>query len=150
MGRIGEFVSRLYRRLDGLEWLWRLVVRVGVGLMFFGSGLGKLGKLDSFVQYFRSLHIPAPQVQAPMVALIELGAGALIVLGLVTRPAAVLLSGVMVVALLTAAIPDHHVTATWKGLLDFLYLPEWLLLLLLVWLMVAGAGRASLDARLRR
>ena len=70
-------------------------------------------------------------------------------LGLLMRPAAVMLAGTMVVALFTAAIPEHNIHANWKGLLDFLYLPELLLLLLLGWLAVAGAGRASLDYILR-
>ena len=40
--------------------------------------------------------------------------------------------------------------ASWHGLLEFLYLPEVLLFLLLASLVVAGAGRASLDARIGR
>ena len=148
MGRGAELVNRLYMRLEGIEWLWRLVVRVAVGIEFFGSGLGKLGKLPGLIQYFRSLGIPFPEVQAPFVASVELVCGALIVVGLLTRPAALMLCGVMVVAIVTAAAPEHHITATWHGLLEFFYLPEWCLLLLLVWLVLAGPGRASLDARI--
>ncbi len=126
----------------------RLAVRLSVGLMFFGSGLGKLGKLPGLIEYFRSLGIPAPELQAPFVAAVELVCGALLVVGLATRPAALMLCGVMVVAIVTAAAPEHHIQATWKGLLEFLYLSEWGLLLLLAWLVLAGPGRASLDARL--
>jgi putative oxidoreductase len=74
------------------EWVARLVVRIEVGLEFFGSGLGKLGKLSGFIQSFRSLGIPAPEIQAPFVAGMELVCGALIVIGLVTRPAAAVLA----------------------------------------------------------
>ena len=148
MGRGAEVVGRIYRRLDALEWLGRLVVRLSVGIMFFGSGLGKLGKLPGLVGYFRSLGIPAPELQAPFVASVELICGALVVLGLATRPAALMLCGVMVVAILTAAVPEHHIQASWHGLLEFLYLSEWCLLLLLGWLVLAGPGRASLDNRL--
>jgi putative oxidoreductase len=150
MGRGADFVVRLYTRLEGLEWLGRLVIRLAVGIEFFGSGLGKLGKLPGFIQYFRMLGIPFPEVQAPFVAGVELICGALIVIGLATRPAALMLCGVMAVAIVTAAAPEHHVTATWHGLLEFLYLPEWCLLLLLGWLVLAGPGRASVDARIRR
>ena len=149
MGPVTELVGRLYARLDGAEWLARLVVRLSVGLEFFGSGLGKLGKLPGFVEYFRSLGIPAPELQAPFVAGVEFLCGALLVIGLVTRPAALMLCGVMAVAIVTAAAPEHHIQASWRGLLDFLYLPEWCLLLLLAWLVLAGPGLASLDARLR-
>ena len=147
MGRGTDFVVRLYTWLEGFEWLGRLVVRLSVGIEFFGSGLGKLGKLPGFIQYFRSLGIPFPEVQAPFVASVELVCGTLIVVGLLTRPAALMLCGVMVVAIVTAAAPEHHIQATWHGLLEFFYLPEWGLLLLLGWLVLAGPGPASLDAR---
>jgi putative oxidoreductase len=143
-----RLVTRLHARLEAGEWIARLVVRIALGLEFFGSGLGKLGKLSGFIQYFRSLGIPAPELQAPFVASVELVCGALIAVGLATRPAALLLCGVMAVAIVTAAAPEKHITATWHGLLEFLYLPEVLLLLLLGWLVFAGAGRASLDVRL--
>ena len=81
---------------------------------------------------------------------VEFLGGLLLMIGLATRPAALLLSGTMVVALATAAIPDHKIHANWRGLLDFLYLPEWLLLCLLGWLIFVGAGKLSLDHGLRR
>ena len=143
-------MARLYARLDGIEWVAQLVVRIAVGLEFFGSGLGKLGKLSGLIQYFRSLGIPAPEILAPFVASTELVCGALIVMGLLTRPAAAMLCGVMTVAIVTAAVPEKHITASWHGLLEFFYLPEVLLWLLLAWLVFAGPGRASLDARLGR
>ena len=150
MGRAADFLIRVYAWLDGLEWLWRLAVRLSVGIEFFGSGLGKLGKLPGFIQYFRTLGVPFPELQAPFVASVEFIGGALIVVGLATRPAALVLCGVMTVAIVSAAAPEHHITATWRGLLEFFYLPEWCLLLLLGWLMFAGPGRASLDACIRR
>ena len=143
-----ELVTRLYAKLNALEWIARLVVRISVGLEFFGSGLGKLGKLNGFIEYFRSLGIPAPEIQAPFVATVELVCGALLILGLATRPAALMLCGVMTVAIITAAAPEHHIRANWHGVLEFLYLSEWLLLLLLAWLVLAGPGRASLDRAL--
>ena len=148
MSRGAALVTRVYARLDGLEWVVRLVVRIAVGLEFFGAGLGKLGKLSSLIGYFRSLGIPFPEIQAPFVASVEFVCGALIVVGLATRPAALMLCGVMVVAIVTAAAPEKHIQANWHGLLEFFYLPESLLLLLLAWLVFAGPGRASLDATL--
>jgi putative oxidoreductase len=148
MTDLAAVIARVYARLDGLQWAVRLVVRIAIGIEFFGSGLGKLGKLSGLIEYFRSLGIPAPQIQAPFVASTELVCGMLIAVGLATRPAALMLCGVMIVAIVTAAAPEKHITASWHGLLEFFYLPEVLLLLLLAWLVFAGAGRASLDARL--
>jgi putative oxidoreductase len=145
-----NFVVRLYGRLGQLEWLWRLIVRVSVGIEFFGSGLGKLGKLPGLIEFFRELGVPFPELQAPFVAGVELVCGALIVVGLLTRPAAFMLCGVMTVAIVTAAAPEKHVTTSWQGLLEFFYLSEWCLLLLLGWLVFAGPGRASLDALVGR
>src|SRR5919197_3666182 len=142
-----DFVSRLYTRLDSIEWVARLTVRIAVGLEFFGSGLGKLGKVSGLIQFFRSLGIPGAEILAPFVASTELVCGVLIGVGLATRPAAVILCGVMTVAIVTAAAPEKHITASWHGLLEFFYLPEALLFLLLAWLVFAGPGRGSLDAR---
>jgi putative oxidoreductase len=149
MDGLVQRILRLYASLERLEWLPRLAARIGVGLMFLGGAIHKAGNLGEFVEYFRSLGIPAPALQAPFVVAVELLGGLALMIGLATRPAAVMLAGTMVVALGTAAVPEHHIHANWKGLLDFLYLPEWLLLLLLAWLAVAGAGRASLDHGLR-
>jgi putative oxidoreductase len=144
---LAHFVTRVYAWLDSIEWVARLVVRIALGLEFFGSGLGKLGKLAGLTQFFRSLGIPAAEILAPFVASTELVCGVLIAVGLVTRPAAVMLCGVLTVAIVTAAAPEKHITASWHGLLEFFYLPEVLLFLLLAWLVIAGPGRASLDAR---
>ena len=97
---------------------------------------------------FRSLGIPGAEILAPFVASTELVCAVLIAVGLATRPAAVMLCGVMTVAIVTAAAPEKHITASWRGLLEFFYLPEVLLFLLLAWVVFAGPGRASLDARL--
>jgi putative oxidoreductase len=140
----------LYRLLERASALPALIVRAGVGLMFLGGAIHKATHLSEFVAYFAQLHIPAPQLQAPFVVAVEFFGGLLLMLGLGTRPAALLLSGTMVVALATAAIPDHKIHASWRGLLDFLYLPEWLLLCLLGWLIFVGAGRLSLDHGLRK
>lgn len=138
-----------FAALERLEWLPRLVVRVGMGLMFAGGAVRKAQTLDDFVAYFQSLGIPAPALQAPFVIAVELLGGLALIAGLGTRVAAFLLSGTMVVAIATAALKEHNIHANWKGLLEFLYLPEWLLLCLLGWLVVVGAGRVSLDRGLR-
>jgi len=143
-----DFVRRVYTWLNSVEWVARLVVRVAVGLEFFGSGLGKLGRVSGLIQFFRSLGIPGAEILAPFVASTELVCGVLIAIGLATRPAALMLCGVMTVAIVTAAAPEKHITASWHGMLEFFYLPEVLLFLLLAWIVFAGAGRASLDARL--
>lgn len=149
MNKLLERVLAVYQLLGKLEGFPKLIARVGVGLMFFGGALHKATHLSEFVAYFESLHIPLAAQQAPFVIAVEMFGGLALMLGLGTRIAAMMLSGTMVVALATAAIPEHKIGATWKGLLDFLYLPEWLILTLLLWLVFAGAGRYSVDVPLR-
>ena len=53
-----DFVRRVYTWLNSIEWVARLAVRVAIGLEFFGSGLGKLGRVSGLIQFFRSLGSP--------------------------------------------------------------------------------------------
>lgn len=122
-----------------LDWLPGLLSRVTIGFIFIQSGWGKLHHLDKVVAFFASLGIPAPQLQAPFVAGVEFVCGTLVLLGLLTRIAAVPLIGTMVVAILTAKLKDV------ADLGDFFSLSEYLFIALLVWLIVKGAGAFSLD-----
>jgi putative oxidoreductase len=138
---IHERIGALSRRL---AWLPPLLARVTVGLVFASAGWGKLANLDRVVEFFRSLGIPAPEIQAPFVAATELGCGLLILLGLATRFAAVPLVFTMAVAIRTAIWPDL------AGVLELFGTEEFLLVALLVWLAAAGAGAVSLDAQIAR
>jgi putative oxidoreductase len=123
-----------------LAWLPPLAARVSVGLVFATAGWGKLQNLDRVIEFFRSLGIPAPGLQAPFVAATELSCGLLVLLGLATRFAALPLAITMAVAIRTALWDEL------EGFVDLLGREELLLMLLLVWLGVAGAGTVSLDA----
>ena len=122
-----------------LEWLPGLLARISIGVVFVQSGWGKLHHLDKVVNFFMSLGIPAARLQAPFVASVELAGGALVLVGLFTRAASVPLMGTMAVAILTAKRSDIH------GLDDLLFLPEFLFIVLLLWLLVEGAGALSID-----
>ena len=122
-----------------LDWLPGLISRLTIGGIFIQTGWGKLHHLDKVIQFFTSLGIPAPQIQAPFVSGIELGCGSLVLIGLFTRVASVPLIGTMVVAILTAKMKDV------ADLSDFLSLSEYLFIVLLVWLIVKGAGALSVD-----
>ncbi len=127
-----------------LSWLPGLLSRIAIGLIFIQSGWGKLHHLDKVIQFFTSLGIPAPQLQAPFVAGVELVGGSLVLIGLFTRVASVPLIGTMVVAILTAKRGDIH------ELGDLLFMPEYLFILLLLWLIIKGAGSLSVDCVLAK
>lgn len=68
-------------------------------------GLGKLGivgpgNMQGFVGWLKSLNVPMPEVQARMAMLTELAGGTCLALGFLTRPAAAMLTFVMIVAML--------------------------------------------------
>jgi putative oxidoreductase len=136
-------VRRAWRSVQALlakiEWTGPLLVRLTLGLVFIPTGWGKLHHLDHVAQFFAQLGIPAPHVQAAIVATIELVGGTLVLVGLATRVASALLVGVMTVAILTAKLPELHGLTDLAGTIELAYL------VMLAWLAVAGAGAASLD-----
>jgi putative oxidoreductase len=127
-----------------IGFLGPLLVRVVVGWIFFSSGKGKFENLPKVVEFFASLGIPNPEVMVPFVAGTELVCGALIMIGLFTRLAAVPLIITMGVAIATAKWGEL------EGLSDLLYTDEFAYVAIFLWLALAGAGAASVDALLVR
>jgi putative oxidoreductase len=115
------------------------VARITLGVLFVSTGWGKVHSLPKVTAYFAELGIPFPGIQAPMVSFIELFGGALLVVGLASRLAALPLMGSMAVAILTAQRANVH------GLPDLFGLVEWTYLALLLWVALAGPGKISLD-----
>jgi putative oxidoreductase len=142
--QVRRLCAKLLDTLTALDWLPPLVARLTLGWVFARSGWGKLHNLPQVIQFFTDLGIPAAHLQAPMVASLELACGVLILLGLLTRLAALPLIGTMVVALLTAQREQIHGPGDLFGLVEFLYIA------LLLWLGQAGAGKLSLDNLLSR
>ena len=136
--------SFVLRAAATLSWLPLAAARLALGVVFVQSGWGKLHDLPRVVDYFASLGIPAPQLQAPFVASVELAGGVLLLAGLFTRVAAVPLAATMVVALVTAGRADVASASDLFATVEFLYL------LLLGSLAAFGAGALSLDALLVR
>jgi len=122
-----------------LSWAPPLLARLVTGILFFVSGWGKIHNLEKFVADFAGWGIPAPQVMAPFVGWAEFIFGALLIVGLLCRLASFAMLINMTVAICSVKIKDVHTIG------DFLYLPEVLLVALLFWLMIDGAGRVSFD-----
>jgi putative oxidoreductase len=127
-----------------LSWLPQTIARVSIGWVFVQSGWGKLHNLPRVIDYFGSLGIPAPQLQAPFVAGVELAGGLLVLAGLFTRVVSLPLAATMVVALVTAKRGDISSASDLFGTVEFLYL------LVFGFLAAFGAGVLSLDGILVR
>jgi putative oxidoreductase len=130
------------------QWLGILLARVAVGLLFFLSGRAKLFVADRREEMRQTLiaaHVPLPEFNAVLVATVEFVCGSLLIIGALTPLACLMLSGVMIVAIATTAIPNIKASCPLSWLSEFLYLPEVLYLVILIWLFLSGAGWFSVD-----
>lgn len=124
---------------NSLAWLAPLAARITVGVVFMGTGWTKLTHLPQIIKNFTALGIPAPEILTPFVSGVEFVGGILLLLGLLTRFAAVPLMIVMVVAIASAQWENV------QSLEDFLGLEEVSYFVLFAWLAIAGPGPISLD-----
>lgn len=129
-----------FRQLDTTS---HAALRIGVGFLLLQHGLQKL------FGFFGDLGgVPGEPVPfAPLMGMagtLELLGGVLLVVGLFTRPVAIVLLGEMVVAYLVAHAPNGPWPITNGGELVLLYG------LAFYWLAAHGGGPASLDDRWHR
>jgi len=133
-----------------------------VGGVFLSEGIQKfLYPGENGVGRFTKIGIPAPEVMAPFVGVIEIVCGALILIGLLTRLAAIPLIIDMLVAILSTKIPILLGHGFWGfSLRPLPYYGFWgmaheartdfAMLLGSIFLLIVGAGAWSLDARIGR
>jgi len=91
------------------------------------------------------IHVPFPYATALFVATVEFACGAGLTLGLLTPLCAAMLTGGMIVAVVTTSIHTIQATRVLAWLDDFPYRPEVLYVLTLVWLIFSGPGPYSID-----
>lgn len=146
---LNRFVQFVLRGSSDSEQYAILLVRVSIGLFFAISGAKKLfsvGGLKTMYETLVAAKIPFPRQMASFVSGVEFIGGCLLALGLLSTPACVALFIDMIVAILTStlsAMPKGLSPLTWLD--DFLYLPEVLYVLLLIWLSCSGPGKVSVD-----
>jgi putative oxidoreductase len=132
-------LARMRDRANKLAFLGPTLARLTVGLVFIGTGWGKLHSLGDVTDFFASLHIPAPGFNARLAASTEFFGGILVLVGLGTRLASLPLAFTMVVAILTAK------RANIDGLTTLVGFEEWSYLVFFIWLALVGSGPISLD-----
>jgi uncharacterized membrane protein YphA (DoxX/SURF4 family) len=137
-----------------------VLIRLMVGPVFLSEGAQKfLFPAEVGAGRFAKIGIPSPEVVAPFVGAVEIVCGALVLLGLLTRLAAVPLVVVMLAAIISTKVPVLLGHGFWGFSLR--QLPyygfwgmahetrtDWSMLLGAIFLLVVGAGAWSLDARL--
>ena len=130
------------------EWMPVTAARVLIGIFFCISGGTKLfvpAQFRVLEQTIVQSHIPFPHATALFVSTVEFACGAGLALGLLTPLCAAMLAGDMIVAIATNRIHSIQASSVLAWLDDFLYLPEVLYVLILVWLIFSGPGRYSID-----
>ena len=131
---------RLVRWFDRIpDTLLAIPLRLAVATIFWNSAMAKLANWDTAIELFREeykLPLIPPEVAAYMAVSIELTAPVLLVLGLATRPVALILLG------MTATIEVFVYPQAWPTHI------QWAAMLLV--LLCRGAGNWSIDHLLRQ
>ena len=120
-----------------------LVVRLYWGWSFFQTGKGKLMTHDNVTEFFTSLGIPLPGLNAWMAGATECFGGLLLLAGLASRLTAIPLIVTMIVAYLTA--DAEAVRNIFSEPDKFTGADPFLFLLASVIIFVFGPGAISLD-----
>ena len=126
-----------------------LLVRVSLGLFFAISGANKLfvaGSTQTMYETLVEAKVPFPRLMTYFVSGVEFVGGFLLTVGFLSSPACVALLVDMLVAILTtklSAMPKGLPPLNWLD--DFLYLPEVLYVLIIIWLICSGPGKFSVD-----
>ena len=142
MNKLITCYNKAFSCTDKAAHLPSMLARIIIGWIFIEAGWGKLHHLDHVVEFFTSLGIPFPQLQAPFVATVELVGGIFILIGLFTRLSSLVLIPVMGVAILTANRADIEDVSSLFSMSEFLFI------ILLIGLVVHGAGCFSADRKL--
>jgi putative oxidoreductase len=137
----------LYRKLiscgEAFSPLFLLLIRLLWGWQFILAGTGKLRDAAPIADYFQSLHIPFPLANVYLVGGVEFFGGALLLLGLFSRLAALPLIGTMVVAFLIA---EREATLNFfHDPLHFIGLSPFTFLMAALTIFAFGPGFFSLD-----
>ncbi|MEJ2702876.1 MAG: DoxX family protein [Sedimentisphaerales bacterium] len=126
-----------------------ILIRLLTGAVFFFEGIKKfLLAADWGVGRFTKIGIPAPGVLAPFVGAVEILCGFLVLWGLLTRFAAVPLIIVISVAIATTKVPILLNSGFWP--MEDHARTDYSMLMGLLFLLVVGGGRWSLDTLLSK
>jgi putative oxidoreductase len=145
---VTHVIQSVLTLLRGWEWVPMTAARVLIGIFFCISGGTKLFVKSQFAVLEKTMvqiHTPFPHATALFVATVEFACGAGLAVGLITPVCAAMLMADMMVAIATTSIHGIQANGFLAWLDDFLYLPEVLYVLILLWLIFSGPGRYSVD-----
>ena len=136
----GSLYARVIRRLEAIPYsVLAIPLRFAVAAVFCNSGMTKLANWDTAIELFTEeykLPVLPPELAAYMAVSIELTTPVLLVFGLLTRPAALVLLG------MTSVIEIFVYPQAWPTHV------QWAAMLLV--LLCRGSGKFSIDYLLAR
>lgn len=138
---------------DGAGHGANLIVRLLVGLVFLPEGVKKFLFPEQWGSgRFARIGIPAPHLMAQFVGAVEIVCGTLLLIGLLTRLAAIPLLIDIVVAIATTKIPLLWRATAVSSKIGFWSMQaesrtDYAMLMALIFLLLAGAGPLSVDNR---
>lgn len=124
-----------------------LLIRLGVGLIFLTQGILKFMDPAMGVARFTRIGFPHPYFTAHFVGAFEIICGALVLIGLWTRAAAIPLLIIICTAIATTKIPElaRPNQGFWFMVSDAR--TDFAMLCCLLFLLATGAGPCSLDGK---
>lgn len=137
------------------------LIRLVVGGVFLSEGIQKfIYPAENGAERFARIGIPSPDVMGPFVGVVEIVCGALILVGFLTRLAAIPLIINMLVAILSTKIPillGHGFwgfslrTLPYYGVWGMLHesRTDFAMLFGSIFLLIVGAGSWSVDAKVQ-
>ncbi|MEX2137628.1 MAG: DoxX family protein [Pirellulales bacterium] len=122
-----------------------ILIRLIVGAVFLSEGIQKfLFPAEVGAGRFEKIGFSSPEFTAQFVACFEIACGSFVLLGLLTRVAAVPLIVIMLVAIVSTKIPILQEQGFWKMAHEAR--TDWSMLLGSIFLLIVGAGSLSIDA----
>lgn len=134
-----EMYQKIAEKLDRLQDIPLLLFRLILAYGFYGPATMKWGNIQGIAEWFGSMGIPLPTLNAYMAASTEMAAVILLPLGIATRIISIPLMVTMVVAIVTV-----HLGNGFEAGDNGFEIPLYYLLMLFA-LLINGGGRVSLD-----
>ena len=120
--------------------LFRLILAYG----FYNPAMQKVANIDGIAEWFASMGMPFPTLNAYLATGTEISGFILLFLGLATRIISIPLIIVMIVAIVTVHLGNGFEAGNNGFEIPLYYI------LMLISLVITGPGRVSLDALLKR
>lgn len=124
-----------------------ILIRIMVGAVFISEGIQKFLRADEVgTGRFEEIGLPQPGLLAPLVGVFEVVCGALVLIGLFTRPAVVPLLVIMGVAIWQTKVPILENEGFWE--MAHASRNDFCMVMGSLFLLIVGAGKLSADRKL--